>query len=73
MTPGSRFSLFSGFGFFCLGGKDIGPDVSPYHYGTNILSSSALSLSPPLGVVAAVGSSASVEISLASPFSLPLS
>lgn len=42
MTPGSRFSLFSGFGFFCLGGKDRGPDISPYHYGTNILSSSTL-------------------------------
>ena len=29
MTPGSRFSLFSGFGFFCLGGKGYRPRYQP--------------------------------------------
>lgn len=73
MTPGSRFSLFSGFGFFCLGGKGYRYRYQPPPPWHQSPIQPTHNLSPPLGVAAAVASSASAGISLVSPVSLPLS
>lgn len=71
--PRIPFLLFLCFWFLLLGREKIEAQTSATHHSTNPSSSSTLSLSPPLGVAAAVGSSASAGISLTFPASLPLS
>lgn len=66
MVLKSYFMSLIHFGFIPVYGVSRWSSVS-------LPSSSTLSLSPPLRVAAAVGSSASVEISVASPVSLLLS